>query len=97
MLVKHQHAFNIKYQPEPSERINHAAATRGIKRMEEERETYIRLDFISLIAVPWRADSSEESNNGLFHMAALAKLVKGEESCLRTGRGRTPAQSEDQK
>lgn len=45
--------------------------------MEEERETYIRLDFISLIAVPRRADSSEESNNGLFHMAAPAKLAKG--------------------
>lgn len=45
--------------------------------MEEERETYIRLDFISLIAVPRRADSSEEWNNGLFHMADLAKLAKG--------------------
>lgn len=75
MLIKHQHAFNIKYQ---SESINHASATQGIKRMEEERETYIRLDFISLIAVPRRADSSEEWNNGLFHMADLAKLAKGE-------------------
>lgn len=94
MLVKHQYAFNIKYQPEPSEHINHAAATRGIKRMEEERETYIRLDFISLIAVPWRADSSEESNNGLFHMAAPAKLAKGGRKLFKD---RTPAQSEDQK
>lgn len=45
--------INIKYQPGLSGYINHAVATQGIKRMEEERETYIRLDFISLIAVLW--------------------------------------------
>lgn len=45
--------INIKYQPWLSGYINHPVATQGIKRMEEERETYIRLDFISLIAVLW--------------------------------------------